>query len=64
MTFLPTAFSFSTTVNVAAVAGDAGESTFLIAMEAADGGEFVMLLEHGRLVHAGEGWESVVREGV
>lgn len=50
--------------SAAAVAGDAGESTFLIAMEAADGGEFVMLLEHGRLIHAGEGWESVVREGV
>ena len=50
--------------SAAAVAGDCAESTFLIATETDGGLEFVMLLEHGRLVHAGEGWEAVVREGV
>ncbi|MAH66896.1 MAG: hypothetical protein CMJ27_11000 [Phycisphaerae bacterium] len=50
--------------SAAAVAGDDAESTFLITTESAVGVEFVMLLEHGRLVHAGEGWEAVVREGV
>ncbi|MDA7660039.1 hypothetical protein OAG01_00415 [bacterium] len=50
--------------SAAAVAGDCEESTFLIATETDGGLEFVMLLENGRLVHAGQGWESVVPEAV
>ena len=50
--------------SAAAVAGGCEESTFLIATETEGGGEFVMLLENGRLVHAGEGWEAVVPAAV
>ena len=50
--------------SAAAVAGDCEESTFLIATETDGGLEFVLLLENGRLVHAGQGWESVVPEAV
>ena len=50
--------------SAAAVAGDAAESTFLIATETDGGLEFVVMLENGRLIHAGEGWEAVVPEGV
>ncbi len=50
--------------SAAAVAGDCAESTFLIATESDEGVQFVMLLENGRLVHAGQGWESVVPEAV
>ena len=50
--------------SAAAVAGDAGESTFLIATETDGGADFVMLIENGRLIHAGEGWEAVVPAAV
>ena len=50
--------------SAAAVGGDSAESTFLIATETDGGADFVMLLEHGRLVHAGEGWEAVVPAAV
>ncbi|RPG19896.1 MAG: hypothetical protein CBB69_004315 [Phycisphaera sp. TMED9] len=49
----------------AATASEAEEdSTFLIASDGPGDADLILLVEHGRLVHAGEGWEAVVREAV
>ena len=50
--------------SAAAVAGDCEESTFLITTESDGSADFVMLIENGRLIHAGEGWEAVVPAAV